>query len=488
MDPIDENVKDVKVHNSLLELIKNDHFHSKFRKTGVADKGMNTAVKQCKVELFDTLAKVKRVCNQIDDKMGKHAYYVAKMTANASDTRRQLTAHFTKARKAIVDALEKRLDALLAQVEAQEHRHIKPFLNQQENLATQLASGIVLMEEGKLLLKSKDAEVLNNKATLKQKNLKFLEQSGNSLNEQSGQLRSILVNLNDRYLNSILDAIQSHCFVSEIPVIVKMVERPGAFYIEWSEHNDDTIDTNSQSDKEYQLQIYEGDIYEETPGKVKYETVYSGRPNYFVVRDLLSTTTYSFRVRSRPSPFSDWGMWSEPKTGRTAIPSHKWALENFRSDPDAKMEYEISSEGRTATRISSEVATILRSSGTCYILGETITLIVSGTGKSESSDAIGLANNRVDFVQRNLRQPGAIYISSSGLIYKDGNALKNKLPPLRRGNVISICAQEIMPKRLRVSFTIGERQITIEWYLPEPEIKLYFAICFRHVGWSVTVD
>ena len=152
------------------------------------------------------------------------------------------------------------------------------------------------------------------------------------------------------------------------------------------------------------------------------------------------------------------------------------------------MEYEISNDGRTATRISSEVATILRSSGTCYILGETITLIIVGTGKPESSDAIGLANNRVDFVHRNLRQPGAIYISSSGLIYKDGNALKNKLPPLRRGNIISICAQEIMPKKLRISFTVSDKQITIEWYLPEFEMKLYFAICFRHAGWSVTVE
>lgn len=57
----------------------------------------------------------------------------------------------------------------------------------------------------------------------------------NSPNDHGGQLRSILVNLNDRYLSSILDAIQSHCFVSEIPVIVKLIERPGAFYIEWSE-------------------------------------------------------------------------------------------------------------------------------------------------------------------------------------------------------------------------------------------------------------
>ena len=82
------------------------------------------------------------------------------------------------------------------------------------------------------------------------------------------------------------------------------------------------MDNNSQTEKEYQLQIFEGDVYEETLSKIKHETVYTGRPNYFVARDLHSTTTYSFRVRSRSSPFSDWGMWSEPKTGRTAIPPH----------------------------------------------------------------------------------------------------------------------------------------------------------------------
>lgn len=60
------------------------------------NKNIDTAAKQCKVELFDTLAKVKRTCTQVDEKMGKNAYYVAKMTANASDTRRQLTAHFAK--------------------------------------------------------------------------------------------------------------------------------------------------------------------------------------------------------------------------------------------------------------------------------------------------------------------------------------------------------------------------------------------------------
>lgn len=52
------------------------------------------------------------------------------------------------ARKAIIDALDKRLEALLIQVEAQEHRHIKPFINQQEGLASQLASGVIIMEEG----------------------------------------------------------------------------------------------------------------------------------------------------------------------------------------------------------------------------------------------------------------------------------------------------------------------------------------------------
>lgn len=82
------------------------------------------------------------------------------------------------------------------------------------------------------------------------------------------------------------------------------------------------MENNSQTEKEYQLQIYQGDIFEETVNKVKYETVYTGKPNYFVARDLLSTATYSFRVRSRSSPFSDWGMWSEPKIGRTAIPTH----------------------------------------------------------------------------------------------------------------------------------------------------------------------
>lgn len=124
-----------------------------------------------------------------------------------------------------------------------------------------------------------------------------------------------------------------------------------------------------------------------------------------------------------------------------------------------------------------------------YIIGNTISFTVEETGEQSASDVIGLVTQywKIDNKQA-LIGPECVGLNSKGIIHVNGVDMTTRLPPFKRGTQVSFEAHKVaMPNKLRVSVSVDNKEVTLDWTLQNEVEKLFFAICFGQSGWQVTI-
>lgn len=123
-----------------------------------------------------------------------------------------------------------------------------------------------------------------------------------------------------------------------------------------------------------------------------------------------------------------------------------------------------------------------------YIIGNIITFTVEETGEPSASDVIGVITQYciVDNKQV-LTGPECVGVNSKGTIYVNGTVMTTRLPPFKRGTQISFEAHKVSGKKLRVSVSVDNKEVTLDWAVENEVEKLFFAMCFGQSGWQVTI-
>jgi hypothetical protein len=123
-----------------------------------------------------------------------------------------------------------------------------------------------------------------------------------------------------------------------------------------------------------------------------------------------------------------------------------------------------------------------------YIIGNTITFTVEETGEPSASDVIGLITQYCVIDNKQvLHGPECVGVNSKGIIHVNGTNMTTRLPPFKRGIQVSFEAHKVSEKKLRVSVSVDNKEVTLDWALQNDVEKLYFAMCFGQSGWQVTI-
>lgn len=150
--------------------------------------------------------------------------------------------------------------------------------------------------------------------------------------------------------------------------------------------------------------------------------------------------------------------------------------------------YQLSNDRRTATKVFPESSKVLCSRSMSYILGNVLTFTVEETGEPSASDVIGMITQHCVIDNKQiLHGPECVGVSSKGVIHVNGINMTTRLPPFKRGTQVSFEAYKISHKKLRVSVSVDNKEVTLDWSLGQDVEKLYFAMCFGQSGWQVTI-
>ena len=125
-----------------------------------------------------------------------------------------------------------------------------------------------------------------------------------------------------------------------------------------------------------------------------------------------------------------------------------------------------------------------------YILGNTLTFTVEETGEPSASDVIGMITQHCTIDNKQvLTGPECVGVNSKGIINVNGTNMTTRLPPFKRGTQVSFEANKVKgtAKKLRVSVSVDNKEVTLDWALQNEVDKLYFAMCFGQSGWQVTI-
>jgi len=82
----------------------------------------------------------------------------------------------------------------------------------------------------------------------------------------------------------------------------------------------------------------------------------------------------------------------------------------------------------------------------------------------------------------------ALFCFHSGCVFVDGKEKTTKLPKLDKGSKVSFTCEHIQENKIRVNIDSNNKTVTYDWNISSPDLKLYFAICFRECEWKVLVE
>ena len=150
--------------------------------------------------------------------------------------------------------------------------------------------------------------------------------------------------------------------------------------------------------------------------------------------------------------------------------------------------YQLSNDRRTATKVFPESSKVLCSRSMSYILGNVLTFTVEETGEASDGDVIGMVTQHCVIDNKQvLHGAECVGVSSKGVIHVNGTNMTTRLPAFKRGTQVSFEANKLSTKKLRVTVSVDNKEVTSDWSLQEAVEKLYFAMCFGQSGWQVTI-
>ncbi|GAB1606621.1 cytokine receptor-like factor 3 isoform X1 [Argonauta hians] len=411
------------------------------------------------------------------------------ITSSGTRSRNQLTKHFENLKSELTAALDHRLSELLCQVDKIEQTSLPP-LDECKDLINQGITKVnCIIEEGKLILGSSSVD--GEKVATFRKNSDSLNVNSVPAIPSLSEVACISVDLAGSNKEKLLEyAIKETKVISKAPVqIADVVERPGALLVKWSETEEDFDAT------EFCLQYASGVIKSNEDLRVPFHNAYLGSNSLCLVKHLQTNHPYSFRTRCRADPDTAWSVWSVPTVALTTLPHYEW---NDKNDA-----YMTSNENQTATKCCDGESVVLYSRGCLYTASQSITFRVLDDSDSCPGDGVGLALNKSSC--NTLRRPGAAYVTVDGIVYVDGQEMKNKLPYWGKSSIVTFDTEILSSGKLRVTIQVEEKEVTFDWNIPmtEPYLhtlneidenysrpcdKFYFSMVFANSDWKVSVE
>ncbi|KAK6168986.1 hypothetical protein SNE40_020124 [Patella caerulea] len=432
-----------------------------------------------KFQLSELLTNLRELKQQVQD--------------GANESRTKVVNHFDCLKTFLEEILNSRLTVLLKEIDSIENQAVLPLTQCEVMIQNGIDNATTIMEEGKLIMKNGAENNLDKIVKLKENPLTKTLSSVPEIPDRSA-VPCITVDLASSLRSVLNEAIQKEGkVIAGAPVqITDIAERPGSLLVKWNEIEEEGDLT------EFCLQYSSGNIKSNTDSKATFHTAYVGPNTGHIVKHLRPNKQYSFRVRGRQDGSHEWSVWSVPYTAITTIPHHQWVSTHEG--------YSVSNEDKTATRTDIGLSTLVYSNIPSYASGEQLTFKILDAGERSLNDGIGLACNCDN--KDTLEIPGAIFVNIDGTVYVDGNVMKMKLPPLKKGSAINFQTEPLPNGKVRVGIEVQEKEVTFDWKtgsvtspqsptMPSMNLTVqrqysshnfYFAMKFAHEDWKVGVD
>ncbi|KAK7112486.1 cytokine receptor-like factor 3 [Littorina saxatilis] len=397
-----------------------------------------------------------------------------------------LTGHFNKVKEAVNKALDARLQQLLDELHSTKMTALQPLKECRTLIEKSVETASLVMAEGAAILSSEPENNVEKILKFKDNPLTKCLASFPELPSPSEVAYFTVETSPDlkEQLASLLS--QEGRVLKQAPVqILDTDEKPGGVIVHWGEVED-------ESDfGEFMLQYACGRAANEDT-KLLFHKAYEGPLTSCTVKNLRTSTPYTFRVRGRCDKCSPWSTWSFPYPAATSIPHHQWG--------DNGEAYSLSNEGRTATRTSEGLTCVLYSASSSYTAGDPLILRILDSADVSPGDGLAIL---CDKQEDSCNRSGAIFINTYGTVFVDGNEMKTKLPPIKKGTTLTF-QTEILPNgKVRVSVQVDDKEVTLDWRVSSPpggmgfgpmqmmqpsSPSFYFALQFAQEHWKVGVE
>ncbi|KAK3742722.1 hypothetical protein RRG08_025664 [Elysia crispata] len=410
---------------------------------------------------------------------------------------KQVEAHFTKLKNAIIKAMDKRLTQLQHEIENIRDSALKPLDECKSLVDDGLSAAAQIMEEGGSILKNdpeKNLEaILNFKDDPKIKALGSLPAI-----PESAEVACINVSWTPDLRQQLEDAISLEGKVlAHAPVqITEVIEKPGSLLVQWGEENEDESEVC-----EFWLQYAKGSHKELNPTNAVFHTAYVGTSASYVVKHLRTQTAYTFRVCGRGESHTPWSAWSVPRVSATSVEHYQWAEPRDET-------YSLSNENKTLTRTNEGLTHIIYSHKPSLTLGNTLTMKMLDDADKSPGDGLFIAtkNDLVDdFIQDNV-----IYVNLYGSVFVNGQEMTMQLPEIKRGSIVAFEMEPVSNSKVRVNIQTEDKEVTFDWKVEptspsvddrgafglagltgsnaQEERAFYFGVRFSQEDWKVAVD
>lgn len=397
------------------------------------------------VEIIDTAHSYRLQLSQLLDTLTSLEDQVC---TSGSLAVKRLTAHFAGLKKAVCEALDARLHHLVQEIECMRETALKPLHECRTLIGKSVDAASAVMEEGRTILAS-DPEH-NMEKILKFRDNPLTKSLANVPELPSpSEVSFITTEIDPDFQKQLRELIVEEGKVMPRPPvqIIHAEEKPGGIQLNWAE-------TEEDSDLgEFLLQFACGQAEGPEDTKLLFHKAYEGPSTSFTVRGLHIKTVYSFRVCGRTDRQSLWSPWSLPHIGSTSIPHHQWN--------EGGEAYSLSNERRTATRTGDGLTCVLHSLTNSYVAGDTLNLHVLDSADVSPGDGLAIVfdNHSDDSCNR----PGAIFVNTYGNVFVDGQEMKTKLPPIRKGTTLTFQTESLPNGKVRVSVQVDDKEVTLDW-------------------------
>ncbi|XP_071129117.1 cytokine receptor-like factor 3 [Mytilus edulis] len=398
-----------------------------------------------------------------------------------------LTDYFDKVKENVIENINKRLSHLLSKVESIANEALEPLRQCEDVINQSLAAAARIMQDGKALLNNNPADNIEGLVKFKDNpDIKALS----SIPEVPSlpDVPYITIEVSSELDEKLAEFIsQEGRILERAPVqIIDIIERPGGLTVKWSEI-DEEIEPG-----DFCLEFTSGSIKFDSKS-VTFHSSYKGPATSHTVRHLRTNMPYSFRVRCRCENSNKWSAWSVPRVAMTTIPHYEWSMGN--------LEYDTSNENKTATRTNEGETKVLYSSSNSYLAGGCVTFRLLDAGESSPLDGVGLSIDNQDTTT--LQRENAVFLTTRGCVFVNGQEMKNKLPDLTKGTKLNVETEVLSSGKIRVSLEVQDKAVTFDWKINEElnitqlagmgmggssDKQLYFGIIFSHEDWKIGVE
>ncbi|KAK7493342.1 hypothetical protein BaRGS_00015468 [Batillaria attramentaria] len=434
------------------------------------------------VEIVDTAHSYRLQLSQLLDTLTELEDQVC---SSGSRAVKMLTAHFAGLKAAVCEALDARLHQLVEEIECMKETALTPLHECRALIGKSVETASQVMEEGRTIMAADPESNLDRILKFRDNPMTKSLASVPELPSPS-EVAYFTIETNPDLREQLRELIAEEGKVmSHPPVqILHADEKPGGVQVHWSETEEDSDLT------EFMLQYARGKPASNDDSRLLFHTAYEGPSTSFTVRNLRTNTPYSFRVRGRVDRNSAWSPWSLPLVKSTSIPHHQWS--------DAGEEYSLSNEGRTATRTGEGLTCVLYSATNSYAAGDALNLHILDSADVSPGDGLAIVCNNCD--DNSCNRPGAIFVNTYGNVFVDGQEMKTKLPPIRKGTTLTFQTEMLPNGKVRVSVQVDDKEVTLDWKVSsqagvnvglmqnESVPSFFFALRFAQEHWKIGVE